>query len=239
MSRRQLEISGYLQSFPHLTGVVSCIQGNESDILNMVQTPEWVSSLAATELVLTPAACYPLYPIVASRGSVPEDGLLVDVASYCFRREPGQQFDRLQAFRMREYVCVGTVEQVLDFRDRWKSRGKSMAELLGLPCEIAPASDPFFGRAGRIVALTQIEQSLKFELLIPMQSSENRVACMSFNYHRDHFGKSWGLETVAGMTAHTGCVAFGLERLALALILVHGVDLNNWPAEVRQHLWER
>jgi seryl-tRNA synthetase len=236
MSRRQLEMSGYLQSFPHLAGVVSCIQGKESDILNVVQTPEWVSSLSATDLVLTPAACYPLYPIVASRGSVPEDGLLFDVASYCFRREPAQQLDRLQAFRMREYVCVGTVEQVLDFRDRWTSRGKSMAGLLGLPCELAPASDPFFGRAGRIAALSQLEQCLKFELLIPMPSSETPVACMSFNYHRDHFGKGWGLRTAAGVTAHTGCVAFGLERLTLALFLTHGVELQNWPSEVRQNL---
>jgi hypothetical protein len=32
MSRRQLEKSGYLKSFPHLLGCVSCLHGSEADI---------------------------------------------------------------------------------------------------------------------------------------------------------------------------------------------------------------
>ena len=238
MNRRQLEISGYLQSFPHLLGVVSCIRGNESEIRNLVETPDWVRGLSATELVLAPAACYPVYPMAAARGSLPNDGLLFDVACYCFRREATHELDRLQAFRMREYVCMGTADQVLDFRDRWISQAKSMARLLCLPYEIAPASDPFFGRVGRIAALSQLEQFLKFELLIPVESDEQPTACMSFNYHRDHFGTSWGLHTSAGAVAHTACVAFGMDRLAMALFTTHGIELQNWPAAVRDTLAE-
>jgi len=131
---------------------------------------------------------------------------------------------------------MGTADQVLDFRARWMSRAESMARLLCLRCEIAPASDPFFGRMGRIAAVSQLEQDLKFELLIPLQSDAKPTACMSFNYHRDHFGTSWDLRTAAGATAHTGCVAFGLERLSLALFVAHGVDLQGWPAAVRENL---
>lgn len=236
MNRRQLEISSYLRSFPHLLGVVSCIRGNESEIRNLVERPDWVTGLSATELVLAPAACYPVYPLAAARGSLPSDGLLFDVACYCFRREATHELDRLQAFRMREYVCMGTADQVQDFRARWMSRAESMARLLCLPCEIAPASDPFFGRLGRIAAVSQLEQYLKFELLIPLKSEAKPTACMSFNYHRDHFGTSWGLRTAAGATAHTGCVAFGLDRLTLALFVTHGVDLQSWPAAVRENL---
>jgi hypothetical protein len=29
---------------------------------------EWTNALAAADLVLTPAACYPVYPLAASRG---------------------------------------------------------------------------------------------------------------------------------------------------------------------------
>src|SRR5215472_2321672 len=86
MSRQQLENLGYLQSFPHLLGVVSCVRGNESEIRHLIETPDWVAGLSATELVLAPAACYPVYPMAAARGSLPTDGLLYDVASYCFRR---------------------------------------------------------------------------------------------------------------------------------------------------------
>jgi seryl-tRNA synthetase len=236
MNRRQLEISGYLQSFPHLLGVVSCLQGNESEVRNLVETPDWVAGLSATELVLAPAACYPLYPMAAARGPLPGEGLLFDVACYCFRREAPDGLDRLQAFRMREYVCMGTTHQVQDFRSRWISQAESMARLLCLPYEIAPASDPFFGRVGRIAALSQLEQYLKFELLVPVESNEKLTACMSFNYHRDHFGMAWGLRTADGETAHTGCVAFGLDRLALALFAAHGVDLQSWPTVVRESL---
>ena len=236
MSRKQLEISGYLHSFPHLLGVVSCMRGNEAEIRNLVESPNWVAGLSPTELVLAPAACYPVYPIAAGRGPLPRDGRLFDVASYCFRREPADDPDRLQAFRMREYVCVGAGDQVLDFRTRWMSRLESMVKLLSLPYRIAPASDPFFGRVGQLAALNQLEQNLKFELLIPVQSDEAPTACMSFNYHRDHFGANWGIYASDGTTAHTGCVAFGMERLALALFAVHGIERLEWPSQVRDTL---
>jgi seryl-tRNA synthetase len=240
MSRRQLERSGYLQSFPHLLGCVSCLDGEESDIRALVEGRDsgrdWVAGLSATDLVLTPAACYPLFPLVAVRGYVPTKGLLFDVASYCFRHEASYEVDRLQAFRMREYVCVGTPRQAIDFRARWMSQAEELATRLGLPYRVDQASDPFFGRAGKLMAMSQVEQSLKFELLIPLHSEERPTACMSFNYHRDHFGTTWGLRTEFGQVSHSACVAFGMDRLALALFGTHGLDLQRWPAVVREAL---
>ena len=46
-------------------------------------------------------------------------GLKFDVESYCFRREATFEVDRLQAFRMREYVCMGTPAEAAAFRARW------------------------------------------------------------------------------------------------------------------------
>jgi seryl-tRNA synthetase len=111
-----------------------------------------------------------------------------------------------------------------------------MAGRLALPFRIAPASDPFFGRAARLIAASQVEQMLKFELLIPLRSEERPTACMSFNYHRDHFGLAWDLRGESGEIAHTACVAFGMDRLALALFAIHGVDITAWPAGVRHAL---
>ncbi|HEX4042267.1 MAG TPA: amino acid--[acyl-carrier-protein] ligase [Xanthobacteraceae bacterium] len=240
MSRRQLEKSGYLKSFPHFLGCVSCLSGDEGHIRQSVERydagGDWTEGLAAADLVLSPAACYPVYPLVASRGRVPAAGLVFDVACDCFRREPSKMLDRLQSFRMREYVHVGTAEQILDFRARWMKRAESFAGQLGLPYHIAQASDPFFGRGGKLMAISQVEQELKFELLVPVHSEEEPTACMSFNYHRDHFGTTWSLQTASGATAHTGCVAFGVDRLALALFATHGVDLPQWPTRVRQAL---
>jgi len=236
MSRSQLEKSGYLHSFPHLLGGVSCLQGDEAEVHAVVDGPDWVSELSATELVLSPAACYPVYPMAASCGRVPAKGLLFDVASDCFRHEVTHEMGRFQSFRMREFVCIGTPEQVLEFRTRWVFLAQRMAKLLGLEHRIAPASDPFFGRAGRLAAMSQLQQSLKFELLVPLRSEEEPTACMSFNCHRDHFSTVWQLLTENGDKAHTGCVAFGLDRLALALFKTHGLDLAKWPPLVRENL---
>ena len=240
MSRRVLEKSGYLKSFPHLLGCVSCLQGSEAQIRNVVDQfdagRDWVPALAAADLVLSPAACYPVYPLAASRGHVPDCGLLFDVACDCFRREPSRHLDRLQSFRMREYVCIGTPDQIGDFRKRWMTRAQAIADRLGLTYRVEQASDPFFGRGGKLMATAQIEQSLKFELLIPLRSEEQPTACMSFNYHRDHFGTTWGLQNAAGDVSHTGCVAFGMDRLAVAMFCTHGVDLTQWPADVRAAL---
>ena len=238
MSRRDLERHGYLKSFPNLIGCACALHGSETDIRAAAARPDggWVDALAATELVLSPAACYPIYPIAAARGPVPETGLVFDVASDCFRREPSKDLDRLQSFRMREYVCIGSEAKVASFRSRWLERATAMAQTLALPCRIDQASDPFFGRVGQMMAVAQFQQALKFELLVPLHSEEKPTACMSFNYHRDHFGLTWDLVDASGAPAHTACVAFGMDRLAVALFWTHGLETSRWPASARAAL---
>ena len=195
MSRQQLERSGYLKSFPNLLGCVAALHGSEASIRAAAdvheQGGEWTRALAASDLVLSPAACYPLYPLAARRGPVPLAGLLFDVAAECFRHEPARTASRQQSFRMRELVCIDTAARALAFRDAWIPRARTLAEQLGLPCAIEPATDPFFGRVGQVMAVSQRQQALKFELLIRLQSDGGPTACMSFNYHLDHFGSVW------------------------------------------------
>jgi len=240
MSRQQLEKSGYLKSFPNLLGCVCALHGSEAQIFAAAQSHEsggdWTKSTQVIDLVLSPAACYPLYPIVAKRGAVPRGGLLFDVAADCFRHEPSRALSRLQTFRMREFVRIGSPEEITVFRDQWMKRAEALAGELGLPYTMDVASDPFFGRVGQVMALSQRQQSLKFELLIPYYPGATRTACMSFNYHREHFGTVWGLADEQGELAHTGCVAFGMDRLAVALFCIHGLDVARWPAAVRRAL---
>lgn len=240
MSRTQLEKSGYLKSFPNLLGSVCALHGTESQIRAAADLHEtggdWTASLSASDLVLSPAACYPAYPIAARRGPLPADGIIFDVAADCFRHEPSRSLDRLQSFRMREYVRIGSPEQIQSFREQWMGRAQRLAGELGLPCNIDVASDPFFGRVGQVMAVSQRQNSLKFELLVPYYPGARPTACMSFNYHQDHFGEVWGLRGPGGEVAHTGCVAFGMDRLAVAMFCIHGVDVSAWPSSVRRAL---
>jgi seryl-tRNA synthetase len=240
MSRKQLEKSGYLKSFPNLLGCVCALHGSEASIRTAVDRHEtggdWTTSLTASDLVLSPAACYPVYPLVAARGRLPANGLQFDIAADVFRHEPSRSLDRLQSFRMREFVRIGSPEAIVEFRERWLARAPAIAADLGLPFSLEVANDPFFGRVGQMLAVSQRQQALKFELLIPYYAGATPTACMSFNYHREHFGNVWGIRGEGEEPAHTSCVAFGVDRLTVALFAVHGLDLAQWPAATREAL---
>ncbi|WP_448191629.1 amino acid--[acyl-carrier-protein] ligase [Azospirillum sp. sgz301742] len=241
LNRRHFEQSEYLNSFPQLAGTVHSFTGDERDhqtlLRRLAAGEDWTGTQTATEVVMTPAACYPVYPAFAARGSLPERGRTADVYSYCFRHEPSLDPARMQLFRMREYVGLGTPGQVMEFRQGWLERGRMLMESLALPVAIDVANDPFFGRAGQMLAANQRDQGLKFELLIPITSEEKPTACLSFNYHQDHFGLLWDIRTANGDIAHTACVGFGMERVALALFRHHGFEVAEWPDAVRTVLW--
>lgn len=236
--RKDFERSDFLEAFPHLAGSIWSFTGDTREHRQMMDRIEAGGSYAPfqtmTDVVLAPAACYPVYPLAA--GALPAEGRLFDVASYCFRHEPSTDPARMQIFRMREQVRIGDPSMVRSFRDRWIGRARELLSTLGLAVEPAPANDPFFGRGGKLLATNQRQQELKYELVLPICSIERPTALMSFNYHQDHFGGAFGIRTAEGEVAHTACVGFGLERIALALFKTHGCVLSAWPSEVRRRL---
>lgn len=241
VTRKTFEKSGYMSSFPTLAGVVHSFVGGEREQMKLLGEVEaggdWSKNFPPTHVCLTPAACYPVYPAVAAAGPLGPKGRTVDVQSYCFRHEPSDDPARMQMFRQREHVRLGPPAVVQEFRQRWLERGvQLMCKDLALPGSHDIANDPFFGRGGKILAQNQREQSLKFEILIPITSTEKPTACVSFNYHQEHFGHLFGLRLEDGSEAHTACFGFGLERCALALFMHHGLDVAGWPASVRERL---
>jgi seryl-tRNA synthetase len=239
VSRKAYETSEHLKSFPDLVGVLHGFRGSDKEHLALLEKLEkgedWSAGFKPTEVVFTPAACYPVYPTLT--GTLPPGGRRIEVQSYCFRYEPSIDPTRQQVFRMREHIRIGSPEDVREFRDIWQKRGEEMLRALDLDCWVDVANDPFFGRAGRMLAANQRDQNLKFELLVPVTSREKPTACCSFNYHQDHFGHLFGIKQASGAWAHTACVGFGLERITLALLRRHGLDPTRWPAAVREKLW--
>jgi seryl-tRNA synthetase len=240
LPRQQLERSGYLASFPHLAGTVYAFEGGEEEATEQNERlgrgEPWDEFQRMTDLALMPAACYPVYPAVAARGRLAPEGAFVEVGGgWVFRHEPSRDPARRQMFRMHELVRIGEPDAVLAWRDEWAARGLELLRDLGLAAELSGASDPFFGRTGRLLATSQREQALKLELLVQIAGPEP-TALASFNYHLDHFASVYGIELADGQTSHTACLGFGHERVVLALLATHGLDPSNWPAAVCEKL---
>jgi seryl-tRNA synthetase len=241
LARRHIETTGYLESFPHLAGTVFAFEGTEAEAVAQHQRAarheDWSEFQRMTDVMLMPAACYPVYPAIAARGPLAAGGVTIDAGdAYAFRREPSGDPARLQMFHIRELVRIGEPETVTAWRDAWRDRSIELLRGLGLDATFDVAADPFFGRGGRILAANQRADELKFEVLVPI-AGPDPGAVASFNYHRDHFTAAHGITLADGGVAHTACLGFGEERIVLALLAAHGLDVAAWPEAVRRELW--
>ena len=239
IDRSIIERVDYMDSFPQLAGTVFSFFGKEMQAKELSERihagKPWGDLQGITDVVMNPAACYPVYP--SFTGIVPANGHLVTMLNWVYRHEPSPEPTRMQSFRVREFVRAGTPDMVVQWRDMWLARGLELLLSLGLPAKADVASDPFFGRGGRILAAGQKEQKLKFEVLVPVISEEKPTAVCSFNYHQEHFGKVFDIRTDEATLAHTACLGFGLERVTMALFRTHGFDIGKWPSSVSKLMW--
>ncbi|GAC47036.1 amino acid--[acyl-carrier-protein] ligase [Gordonia aichiensis] len=237
--RASFEKTDYIASFPNLTGAISTFTGGNKEHRALLADREaghpWDGHLASAGTMLVSAACHPLYSTLGD--TVPDNGIRADVYGYCFRHEPAIDPARMQAFRMHEFVYVGNAEGAEAHRDGWIGRAMSVLESIGLDAEAVPANDPFFGRAGKMLASNQLQENLKTELVVRIYGDlDDGTAVVSCNCHREHFGENFAITTPDGEYAHSACVGFGMERIALALLSTHGLDVSEWPSEVRARL---
>ena len=238
-----LERCGYLRSFPHSLCLVSHLREDMGAIQDFARDARWdggglvfsPEASSRVECLLSPTVCFHCYAWL-------QDGRLPRPAAFtargkCFRYESGSmsKLERLWDFTMRELIFVGPEGYVLAER---RKAVESLAGLLdewGLSYEIKSATDPFF-IDGYSAAAFQMAFDLKYEVRASLPYKGKTLAVGSFNFHRDHFGRALNISCAEGEPANTGCVGFGLERLALAFLAQHGLDAKGWPAAVAEQV---
>ena len=226
----------YLASFPQLTGAVDTFTGGDKEHRALLKTYEqggdWADELVPSGLMMVPATCHNVYP----RYSGQLDGnKRVEARSWCFRHEPEVDPMRMVCFRIYEQVFIGDPEAAVAHRETWMKNYVDLFGDLGLEVTTDVANDPFFGRAGKIMAAGQKSEALKFEVLTHVYD-DKPTAIASGNAHRTHFGENFGITLPDGSVAHSSCAGMGMERATIALLVRHGMDVGSWPREVLDRL---
>lgn len=233
IARSIIERAGYVKAFPQLLGTVHSFPGDGRDWVGLAPLVEqggaWHAEQRISDLVLLPAACYPVY--ASLEGAALSEPAKFAVEATCFRQELTSEPGRLRSFRMVELVTVATEDYCVRWRAAWLQRVTDWLAAMSLQVKVELADDPFFGPGRKLYQAAQRAQELKFELKVPV-ADDLVQAVASANFHKDHFGETFEI-TADGERANTSCMAFGLERIALALVNVHGPALSDWPAEVQ------
>ena len=226
-----LRRSGYFGSFPHSVTFAVHLKEDFDAIERFGQRHrhgenpvfEGVNEIASPEYCLSPAVCYHTYGALMGQ-NVPAGTIAAFTAhGRCFRYESKNLagLDRLWEFSMREIVWLGARDEVLAAREKAINAMWQLVDLLDLSARIETACDPFFASDFPSLRFFQLANDLKYELKVDTAPDQS-VACASFNYHERFFGTRFEIGAGDGQPAHTGCAAFGLERLLYACICQHG-----------------
>ncbi|MFI9821018.1 hypothetical protein ACIHFC_11190 [Streptomyces sp. NPDC052013] len=234
-----LEKAGYTGNFPqHITaaGVVRPDLDALDRFGSATDQAGRVAELEFTSVALAPAVCLGLFE--RFQGARLTEPLTVTATGQCSRYEGRATADtsptRRWSFSMREIVYIGDRPAARAFHARVLEELLSLADSLGLPCKVQPASDPFFTKARPQLAQYQAAMDVKYELVGRMAHDGSGVAVSSLNYHNQHFGKGFDI-TFDGHPGFSVCWAFGLERWAEWLGGYLPDDPANWPSRLREH----
>ncbi len=242
---RYLERVNYFRAFPHSLTFATHLREDLDAIDHFAQHAACdehglnisLDSFSPIQTLLSPAVCYHLYFALADQ-PLPGGQVTATAVSNCFRYESTNlvSLERLWNFTMREVIFVGSKEFVLDNRETARLRMRRVFEEIGLAYRVESATDPFFIGEFRKQSVFQSAFQLKFEIRARLPFKDSTLAVGSYNYHQNFFGRHLNISLPDGTPAHTGCVAFGLERMAYAFLAQFGLDPQIWPAAMQEAL---
>lgn len=242
---KYLERVNYFKAFPHSLTFATHLREDLDAIDHFAQNaccdehgdlnqpPE---SFAKIQALLSPAVCYHLYFALADK-PLPGGKMIATAVGPCFRYEAINltSLERLWNFTMREVIFIGDKDFVLENRETSMKHMAKVLKEIGLAYRVETANDPFFIGEFRKQAAFQSAFQLKYEIRASLPFKDSTLAVGSYNYHQDFFGRHLNITLPDGNPVHTGCTAFGLERIAYAFLSQYGLDIQKWPQAVKEH----
>lgn len=233
---------GYFANFPHYIMFGTTIK-NDIDVLERfsksgADDPAIFQEMKAPSQVLRHAACVPVYEMLEGKQvskDCPEKFL---VSGTCFRNEGDNTFElsRLNEFFMKEYVFVGTPEQCKELVEMSKGLWDFWQKTFHANTKLDTANDSFFASNYKKLQYFQIIGDSKREFKWKLPAHDTYISCGSINFHRTHFSKPYSIKNEEQNLCYTACFAFGIERLAYALISQKGVEPFKWDEDTRNEI---
>ncbi|MEV0281067.1 hypothetical protein AB0I22_32420 [Streptomyces sp. NPDC050610] len=237
-----VERCGYFDSFPHFVMFVTRLHSDIDSYRRFArlkqegaEVSDYAVGLAApADHCLPPTMCFHTYHQFAGRRFAPGKGTVITSRGASFRHESryAHGLERLWDFTIRETVFFGDRTFVRNTRQRLMEEVRELLACLGLQAHLEVANDPFFLGADRGDQLAvQALAETKYELRMPIGDGRT-VAVGSFNYADDFFTRRFDLAFADTSTLRSGCMGFGLERLAFAFLCQYGLDEAGWPPQI-------
>jgi seryl-tRNA synthetase len=239
-----LERVNYFKAFPHSLSFATHLRSDLDVIADFSEHAHCKDGCLTTEMhsfaeiqnLLSPAVCYHLYFSLADQ-TISSDTFVATAVGNCFRYESSNldSLERLWNFSMREIIFIGNKQFVLEQRESARKAMEKVFEKIGFTYKVESANDPFFIGEFKQAAFQNAFQ-LKYEIRAALPYKQSTLAVGSYNYHQDFFGRHLNIKLPDGSPIHTGCAAFGLERIALAFVAQFGIEPGKWPKYVRDGL---
>lgn len=239
--------TGHFSSFPEHVHFVSHLS-EDLDVLENFANRARIdgeaikptqAEMASPDLVHNPATCYHCY--AAREGQNLAQNTVITAVTQCHRYESANhaELGRQLEFTLREIIFLGSPDFVREKREAVLEKVKDWVESWQLIGRLIPANDPFFASDFTPKAQQQRRMLMKYEYKAALGDGAE-LAVLSSNLHGPTFGKAFGIKQ-DGRLISTGCLGFGLERLAIAILMQHGAGPKCWPDTLRSDFedWQK
>ena len=241
---KEYETGHYFESFPHHIMFQTTMKSDAELLERFSKNGTNDSTIFSNDNMKRPenvvrhAACVPIYPMLKDAYIPADSPKYYLISGKCFRNEGANVYElaRLNEFYMKEFVCIGTLEQTLDMIKSARALWEEWIDTFNLNCTIETANDSFFASSYKKLKIFQILGDSKQEFRVYIPDGDFFCAVSSSNVHRTHFTKTYNIHNDNSF-CQSSCFAFGVERLTYALLSQKGVDIDKWDEATRKEIF--